>query len=204
MNNISIPTAKWIEVYNSTILLIFFSHEYKNNNSSIKEVNRRYNDFCKSNNIPGNDFQFEGGSNTLSFCYLIIVRIIELTNIFVTDHEKKIEFFGWVVETAKQNGVISFDDLMSKYEIDIHTFTHINKEADGEKLYQFFRHLRHSISHYSYSVNVNKNSVNFKSINTKKNETELEASMPMHQLINLTSQFGLWVNNTLHDRKLLS
>ena len=204
MNNISIPKEKWIDVYNSITLLIFFSDEYKNRISSIEEVNHRYNDFCKSNNIPGKDFRFEGGSNMLSFCYLIIVRIIELLNTFANDYDKKIELFECVIETAKQNGVTSFDDLISKYEIKIHTFSHVNNESDGKKLYQFFRHIRHSISHYSYLVDISQNSVEFKSMNIKAEKTELKVSMSMHQLINLTSQFGRWVNNTLHYKKLLS
>jgi hypothetical protein len=205
MNNISISQNKWTEVYNSIVLLLYFSYEYKNNPSSIQEINDRYNAFCVQNKIVGVNFHFEGGATMLSFCYLIIVRIIEIVNKAAgSDGHAKLQFFEWVFETAKRDGIMSFDDVTAKYNIHIHAFSCKNERSDGDKLYQMFRHLRHSVSHYSYEIDLSGNNAKIKSINPQTKNVELDMSVPMFQLLNLTSQFGRWVNNTLHERSLLS
>ena len=205
MNNISISKNKWIEVYNSVILLLFFSYEYKNNHTSIQEINIRYDTFCSENKIIGNNLHFEGGANMLSFCYLIIVRIIEIvTKATGNNGDARLHFFEWVTETAKKDGFMSFDDITNRYDIDIQAFTYSDEKSDGKKLYQLFRHLRHSVSHFSYEIDLSNDKVSFKSVDPRTKNVELDMSMPMYQVLNLTAQFGRWVNNTLHQKCLLS
>lgn len=203
MKKIFIPHDKWINVYNSIILLLFFCNEYKNHPESNDAINERLNSFCTENKIIWNNFRFEGGENSLSFCYLIIVRIIEIVNIAVgSDGGARKQFFKDILATAKQSGFISFDDITTKYCFDIRTFAY-NKKPDEEKLYQLFRHIRHSISHYSYEID-SSDKVSFKSIDPKSKTTELDMTVPMFQVLNLTAEFGKWVNNTLHQKNLLA
>lgn len=206
MNNISIPQNKWIEVYNSVVLLYFFCHEYKNNPVSIQAINKRLNSFCSEKNIIGKDFHFEGGANMLSFCYLIIVRIIEIINIATkSDVNARNQFFKCTLETAnKLDGFTSFDDITAKNCIDIQTFADGAGKPDEEKLYQLFRHIRHSVSHFSYTIDFSQDRVDFKSVDPATKIIKLDMAMPMYQVINLTALFGSWVNNTLHQEHLLS
>jgi hypothetical protein len=203
MRNFFVPRDKWVEIYNSVVLLLFFSDEYKNKPASIQKINQRYNTFCSDYNIIGKDFHFEGGANILSFCYLIIVRIIEIIDkASKSDGNAKKQFFKWTLETAKQDGITSFDDIVRKYNIDLQIFSY-DMKPDEEKFYQLFRHLRHSVSHFSYEID-SLNNANFKSMDPKTKQMNLDMSMPMYQVINLTVQFGCWVNNTLHRKCLLS
>lgn len=207
MKNISIPKDKWIEVYNSVVLLYFFCHEYENNSASIQAINKRFNSFCSEKNIIGQDFHFEGGANMLSFCYLIIVRIIEIiAKAAKNDGNTRKQFFKCILETAKRDGFTSFDDITKKHYIDIQTFADGDGKPDEEKLYQLFRHIRHSVSHFSYKIDLLQNKVDFKSVDphTQKKNVKLDMAMPMYQLLTLTAQFGCWVNNTLHQEHLLS
>ena len=205
MKTKSVPRDKWIEVYNSLILLAFFSHEYRNNFASIEEVNKRLNAFCSDNGIVGSNFHFEGGANALSFCYLIIVRTIEILNAAVGgDGNARKQFFKWTIETAsKQDGLTSFDDITSKFDIDVQVFAYRDR-CDEEKLYQLFRHIRHSISHFSYTIDPSRTEAKFKSADPRTKAVELDIAIPMHQVLNLTVAFGSWVNNTLHREDLLS
>jgi hypothetical protein len=205
MKTSSIPQDKWIDVYNSVVLLYFFCHEYENNPASIQAINKRFNSFCSEKNIIGKDFHFEGGANTLSFCYLIIVRIIEIINDAVNDDgDARKQFFKSTLETAKQDGFTSFDDITAKHDIDIKTFADGGGKPDEEKLYQLFRHIRHSVSHCYYKIDLLQNKVDFKSVDPRTKIVKLDMAMPMYQLLTLTAQFGCWVNNTLHQEHLLS
>jgi len=200
---ITIPKEKWIEVYNSIIVLLYFRDEYnKNENTrSINAVNERLNDFCRANEIVGENFRFEGGANALSFCYLIIVRIHELVDKAAeSDGNAKHALFRLALEQSKCK---SFDDLKNKYKMTINTFPN-NKQTDDAKLYRLFKHLRHSVSHFNYEIIVADHSIHFKSVDPKNKNVELDMSMPMAQLINLTADFGTWVNNTLHKECLLT
>lgn len=141
----------------------------------------------------------------LSFCYLIIVRIIEIINKSAgSDGHAKQQFFEWFLQTAQLDGIASFDDLIDKYEINLGSFYYSNEKSDGKKLGQLFRHLRHSISHYSYEINLSNDEVKFTSIDPKSNNVQLDMSAPMFQVLNLTGDFGRWVNNTLHQKNLFS
>lgn len=203
----SISGNKWIEVYNSIVLLSFISDEYKNNKAnSIDLINNRLNIFCEKYNVPRNNpIYFERGANMLSFCYLIIVRIIEIINkSFKNDSKTRSQFFQYIVETASQHGIKSFVYFSQFFDIQFNTFAYDdNKFKDEEKLYQLFRHMRHSVSHFSYEID-QQDKVHFKSVDPKKHSVELDMEIPMHQLINLTIQFGVWVNNTIDRKKLLS
>ena len=152
----SISGNKWIEVYNSIVLLSFFSDEYTNNKAnSIDIINSKLNSYCEKYNVPRNNpIYFERGANMLSFCYLIIVRIIEIINkSFKNNSKTRNEFFQYVVETANQHGFGSFVHFSKKYDIQFNTFAYVgNNFRDEQKLYQLFRHIRHSVSHFSYEI----------------------------------------------------
>lgn len=168
-------------------------------------INKRFNRFCSENNIIGMDFHFEGGANMLSFCYLIVVRIIEIINNAANDDgNARKQFFKCIIETAKQDGFTSFDDMTAKYCINIRLFGASGGKPDEDKLYQLFRHIRHSISHFSYKVDISQNKVDFKSVDSRTKNVELDMEMPMYQLLNLTSHFGRWVNNTIHPPEMRS
>lgn len=201
MNNLSISKEKWLDVYNSIVLLNYFRHEYENNMPSIDLVNSRFNDFCAKNRIVGENFRFEGGTNAVSFCYLIIVRIHELVNTATgSDGAAKHELYRLAFT---RSGLNSFDELTDKYEMQLASFSN-DQIPDANKLYRLFKHLRHSVSHFKYKVVYEDNSVHFRSIDPKSKRIELDMSMPMAQLLNLTADFGSWVNNTLHEEGLLT
>lgn len=203
MKQLAIPRERWIEIYNSVVLLMYFCYEYKNNQSSIKAINARFNAFCRDNCIVGSTFQFEGGANVTSVCYLIIVRIIELVNKSAgTDELAKCQFYEWVFETSKLSGVMSFIDLTKKYDIQIKTFSNANDISDGRRLHQLVRHIRHAVSHFSYQIR-HDDRMRFESIDPKTRKVKLDMTMPIFQLFNFTSDFGQWVNNTIHQRSLL-
>lgn len=207
MHNFSIPKNQWIEVYNSILLLWFFSEEYeKNKVKSIDIVNKRLNDFCLAKAIPMNGrIPFEGGSNMISFCYLIIVRIIEIINKATKDNENnKKQLIELIFKTANSHGIQTFDNIVSNYGLEIKTFSHIgNNHSDATKFYQLMRHIRHSVSHFSYEIN-NESKVHLISKDPKSQSVNLDIEIPMHHLINITTHFGVIVNNSLHQNALLA
>ena len=70
----------------------------------------------------------------LSFCYLIIVRIIEIvTKATGNNGDARLHFFEWVTETAKKDGFMSFDDITNRYDIDIQAFTYSDEKSDEKK-----------------------------------------------------------------------
>jgi hypothetical protein len=207
MSNFSIPRNQWIEVYNSIILLWFFTEEYeKNKEKTIDLVNIRLNDFCLAKAIPMNDrIPFEGGSNMISFCYLIIVRIIEIINKATKNNEEnKKKLIESIFETANSHEIQIFDDIVRKYELKIKTFSHAgSKHSDATKFYQLMRHIRHSVSHFSYEINSD-SKVHLLSKEPGAQSVKLDMEIPMYQLINITIHFGVIVNNSLHNNALLA
>ncbi len=203
MKNFSIPRKKWIEVYNSIILLFFFIDEYKNNIDSFQKVNEKFNKYCNQNKIIGEGFNLLGGDNLLFFGYLVIVRTFEIIAFHIGGNIKqRNQFYEWIIEKAKEEGFTSFDDIIRKFNITIKTFAYGGK-SDEEKLYQLFRHIRHSLSHFSYETNTSTNEIDLKSVDLKSQNVKLEMIIPMHNMLGLTAYFGRWVNNTLHRENLL-
>lgn len=151
MSNTSIPKSKWVEIYNSTVLLLFFMEEYQNSPASIQKINDRLNRFCSERQFIGQDFQMEGGLNMFAFCYLIIARTIELIDVTIKNKNVRQQFFRWVMEIAKLDGLKSFPEIIKRYECQLVTFAY-SSQSDEVQLYEFFRHIRHAISHFSYDV----------------------------------------------------
>ncbi|MBL0010165.1 MAG: hypothetical protein IPP22_02435 [Nitrosomonas sp.] len=197
MNKISIARSKWIEVYNSILLLRFFVDQYQQHPDGIEEVNRRFATYCTQNGLIGNNHRFEGGTNTVAFCYLIIVRVIEILKVSGSDDKgAREELFRSVLKQIDSDGYSSFDQLVQRHQVVLHTFSFCN-EPDEVKLYELFRHVRHSISHMAYEIDL-RGSLRLKSLNPRTRALMLDMEMEVAQLINLSARFGGWVNNALH------
>jgi len=194
---------KWIEIYNSIILLFYFIKSYTSNytksRDSIEKLNKYINKFRLEYNINGGDFNIIGGANLLVFVYLVIVRIYEYMNKATNGYkEGKIDIFKDIMEYSKEMGYNSFDDIIEKFNVELTTFAYSDKN-NHEKLYYFFEHIRHSISHFSYHVDVEQEKVKLISKDPKSSKPKLDMEIPMLRLLELTANFGMWINNTKED-----
>lgn len=203
MQKISIARSKWIDVYNSTLLLRFFVDQYQQHPDGIEEVNRRFATFCTQNGFTANNPRFEGGTNTVAFCYLIIVRVIEILKVSGGDDiGARDELFRSVLKQIDSDGYSSFDQLIQSHRVVLHTFSFRNK-PDEVKLYELFCHIRHSISHMAYEIYPN-DSLRLKSLCPGTKVLKLDMEIEVAQLINLSARFGGWVNNALHTDAYLT
>jgi|GEM_PF-6787993 len=206
--SIEIPKNKWIEVYNSISLFWFAVDSNNNRPEEISQINQAYNAFCIENSIPGEGYNITAPENMMLFGYALIVRAKEIIDPVIKD--KNVDgksareyLYQSIFDEAGARNVewfSSYSSIIENQQIDIQTCTFSDK-AEYEKLYQFVRHLRHSIAHSTYELIDGGNTIGFESKN--RGVVNLKATMPIHGYINFVLYFSILLNSVIHTKNLL-
>lgn len=197
-----IPHDKWIEVYNSILLLIWIRDLLKDQSSPegpIANANLSFNDFCKRMGYPTGNQYIERGANIFTFGYLIIVRIKEIfdkSGVCVEDiYEKCLRpqnlSFQWG----------SFEGFTQRYGIVVKEFPSQRKLDDAKSVMKFITHLRHGISHFNYRIHGDE--FELKSYDRSGKRVELHFLISGHQFLNFVAEYGVVVNNVVRDLNYL-
>jgi hypothetical protein len=188
ISQIKIPNSKLYEIFLSLQLMKYYYHLTKDLDS-LNHTRNKYDDFVKQQFGDEQNNSFDCPPNIIAFSYLLLVRIIELINIYFKNDNLKTFCNEYWDAFRKNKSFQDFNDLLKSYGIEIIDNLIPNNIQSAEnymKWYYFSKNIRNSISHWRYKIEENTNIFTFKDRPSQNAKDNFCIKIQQFQLLNFT------------------